>query len=321
MRIVRVAVAVLAGFAVFSGCSINRLAVNVLANTLAGGEGGGASVFTTDDDPELVGEALPFALKLYETVLAEAPDHEQLLLATGSGFISYANAFVATPASMLPFDQWEQKSGMQERAKRLYLRGRAYLIHGLEVRYPGFAASLEEVDPEPVMRYVERMGPEDVPFLYWIGAGWVAAFALDPFDLEMAFTVGRSLPLMLRALELDETFNDGAIHDFLVQYYAGVPQSMGGDPGKVDFHHERALEIADGRLAGPYMSYAEAAMIPSQDVDGFIRLMDLALAVDPDAYPAARLVNLLAQRKARWYLANLEEFFLLDLPEWEDEAS
>lgn len=302
-----------------SGCSINRLAVNVLANTLAGDGGSGATVFTSDDDPDLVGDALPFALKLYESILAEAPEHEALLLATGSGFVSYANAFVATPASMLPFDEWDRQEAMQARAKRLYLRGREYLVRGLEVRYPGFRSALFDDDRHAVMPYLARMRHDDVPFLYWIGAGWVAAFALDAFDLNLAFTVTRAEALMLRALDLDDEFGDGAIHDFLLQYYASLPEAMGGDLGKAEYHYGRALEIAAGRLAGPYVSYAETMVIPRQDRALFVELMERALAVDPDDYPSARLLNVLTRRKARWYLENIDDFFLPDWPEEEGD--
>lgn len=327
---------VLAAF--LSSCSINRLAVNAVANVLAGDEEGGANAFTTDDDPELVGDALPFALKMYETILAQSPDHEGLLLATGSGFISYANAFVATPASMLPFEEWEKQEADQVRAKKLYLRGRDYLIHALDVRYPGFAEVLASTKPEAADElavFLDEMDEDDVPYLYWAGAGWVAAFALDAFDLDLAFTVTRAEKLMVRALELDETYSDGSIHAFLVQYYASLPPSMGGDKEKAEYHHQRALEIADGRLAGPYVSYAEVMVLPRQaevelpptddpdDIqdfyaeieaiaDEFVGLMEQALAVDPDAYPPARLINILTQEKAQWYIDNLEDFFLLE---------
>ena len=321
----------LAGVVLVTGCSINQIAINAVANVLSGD--GGGSTFTTDDDPELVGASLPFALKMYETILEQSPDHEELLLATGSGFISYANAFVATPASMLSFEQWEKQQADQIRAKKLYLRGRDYLIHALDVRYPGFTDVLESTEPdaaEQLQVFLDEMDIDDVPYLYWIGAGWVAAFALDAFDLELAFTVTRAHALMLRALELDEAYSDGAIHDFLVQYYASLPPSMGGDKEKAEFHHQRALELADSRLAGPYVSYAESVVLPRQatvemgedlDVyaaalqaiaDEFVALMEQALAVDPDAYPDARLINILTQRKARWYLDHLDEFFLLD---------
>ncbi len=307
--------------AFLAGCAIDQLAVNVLADTLAGGDGGGASVFTQDDDPELVGDALPFALKLYETILAEAPEHEALLLATGSGFISYGNAFVATPASMLGFEEWERQQAMQVRAKALYLRGREYLIRGLEVRYPGFRDAVQDRDHDAILPYLEQMEADDVPFLYWISAGWVSAFALDAFDLELGFTVPKVKPMILRALELDESFNDGAIHDFLVQFYAGLPETLGGDRSLVPFHHERALELADGRLAGPYMSYAESTLIPQQDVGAFVSYMEAILAIDPELYPSAKLINILTQRKATWYLENIDDFFLLDLPVEDVEGS
>ena len=38
----------------------------------------GPSVFETDDDIELVGDALPFSLKFVETLLAEVPDDPDL---------------------------------------------------------------------------------------------------------------------------------------------------------------------------------------------------------------------------------------------------
>jgi len=308
---------VLVGIVFFSSCSLNSFVIDRMADTLAGSATGDTSVFLTDDDPVLVGQALPFSLKLYETVLQKTPDHEELLLATGSAFISYANAFVANPASMLSWDEWQRKASEQARAKRLYLRGRDYVIHGADVRHPGFADSLNADDTEALQTILAEMEEDDVPYLYWIGAAWVAAFSLDIMDLELAFTVKKAGILMERALEIDESFQDGAIHDFLVQFHAAVPATMGGDSSRVEYHHQRALEIADGRLAGPYMSYAEAVLIPSQEADRFVEYMERILAVDPDGYPAGRLINVLTQEKARWYLDHLDDIFL---PESEEST-
>ena len=52
------------------GCSVKGMAMNALANSLSGG---GAGVYLTDNDPVLVGQALPFSLKLMETILQERP--------------------------------------------------------------------------------------------------------------------------------------------------------------------------------------------------------------------------------------------------------
>jgi hypothetical protein len=65
-----------------SGCSVKRMAVNKVGDALAGG----GTTFASDDDPELVKAAVPFSLKLMESLLNESPRHEGLLLAASSGF-------------------------------------------------------------------------------------------------------------------------------------------------------------------------------------------------------------------------------------------
>ena len=62
---------------VTSGCSIRRYAINQIGDALASG----SSTYASDEDLELVGEALPFGLKLIESLLAESPKHKGLLLA------------------------------------------------------------------------------------------------------------------------------------------------------------------------------------------------------------------------------------------------
>src|SRR5215472_16229933 len=79
------------------GCSIRRIAVNKVGDALAGG----GSTFASDDDPELVKAAVPFSLKLMESLLNENPRHEGLLFATASGFTQYAYAFVQQDAEEL----------------------------------------------------------------------------------------------------------------------------------------------------------------------------------------------------------------------------
>ena len=82
-----------------ASCSINKMAMRSVSDALTGS--GSADVFTGDSDPELVGDALPFAIKMYEALLAQNPDHQGLLLTTGSLFVMYANAFVQGPAEMM----------------------------------------------------------------------------------------------------------------------------------------------------------------------------------------------------------------------------
>src|SRR5690349_5684795 len=115
-------VAVLAAVVVLQGCSLKTMAVKTVANTLSDS----GDVFSRDDDPELVRDAVPFALKLYESLLESVPRHQPLLVATCAGFTQYAYAFVETDAEALGQSQYEEAKALRERALKLYLRGRDY---------------------------------------------------------------------------------------------------------------------------------------------------------------------------------------------------
>src|SRR3954469_11340912 len=97
----RSVLATVAVLALHPGCSLKTMAVKTVANTLSAP----GDTFTRDDDPELIRAALPFGLKTFESLLQSVPRHEPLLLATCSGFTSYAYAFVETDAEMLGPDQ------------------------------------------------------------------------------------------------------------------------------------------------------------------------------------------------------------------------
>jgi predicted anti-sigma-YlaC factor YlaD len=302
----------IAALSFFPSCSINRMATKAVANALTG-EGSG-DVFTGDPDPELVGDAIPFAIKLYETLLDQQPNHQGLILTTGSLFIMYANAFVQGPAQMLPSSRYEERDIALARAKKLYVRGADILMTGLEKKYPGFAAALEADDLEPILKKAKK---QDVSLFYWTVAGALSAYSLDPFDIQRGIQVQNIIPLIHRAYELDPDFNKGAIDDFYVLYYASMPEGMGGDKSKVDTHFQLALQKSDGALASPYVSYAQAVAVPAQDYETFKANLDKALAVDVDADPANRLVNVLAQRKAR-FLLDSAVYYFSDLEEEDD---
>jgi predicted anti-sigma-YlaC factor YlaD len=288
------------------GCSLQKAAVNAVAGMLS--SPGSSTVFTGEDDPELVADALPFAMKLYETLLAETPENSGLLLTTGSLFAMYANAFVQTPASMLPDTEYPRRLQDMARAKRLYLRGRDYCLKALELRHPGLRARLEAGDSAALA----KTGIEDVPYLYWTAASWMGAFSAEPFDMELLLTLSRPLALMDRAYQLEEGYNKGAIHEFYISVYGSLPASLGGSRAKAREHFAKAVEESGGLTAGPYVALATSVSVPEQNAAEFRDLLGKALAIDPEASPENRLVNILNQRKARWLLEHIDDYFLLE---------
>jgi predicted anti-sigma-YlaC factor YlaD len=300
-------------FLVFPGCSINKMAVNAVSNALTGE--GSSGVFTGDPDPELVGDALPFAIKMYEALLDANPNHQGLILTTGSLFVMYANAFVQGPAEFLPITRIEEREAGLDRAKKLYLRGADIVLSGLEKKYRGFLSTSSVKGT--LAPYLAKMKKADVPYLYWSSAGLLSAFSLNPFDSSLGLRVPDLMACMDRAYELDPDFNQGALDDFYVIALSALPETMGGDKSRVEAHFALSLKKSGGALAGPYVSYAQSVSIPSQDYDTFKKYLETALAMDPDAYPANRLANIISQRKARYLLDSASNFFILE----EDEET
>ncbi len=285
-----------------SGCSIKKMAINKLGDALSGSGTG----FASDDDPELVKAAVPFSLKLIESLLAESPQHKGMLLAACSGFTQYSFAFVNQDADELEDTDIAAATRMRVRAKRLYLRARGYGLRGLEVKHAGFEQALRK-NPKAA---VKSATASDVPLLYWTAAAWGSAISVSKDDPALVSDQIIVEALIDRALELDEDFDRGAIHGVLISYEM-ARQGVTGDPAlRSKKHFDRAMKLSGGKLASPLVSFAESVSVQNQNRAEFQALLDQALAINPDAVPESRLQNLVAQRRARWLLSRVDDLII-----------
>ena len=151
----------------------NRLLVAALAPLLlvglrhlpgpkiaAGRVTGSGGTYARDDDPELVRDAVPFALKTMEWLLANIPEDVDLLTALTSNFTQYAYAFVQQDADIAEMEgrSTEARAG-RERARKLFLRARDYGLRALDELYAGLAYRLRAArDLEPALDRAEEEG-------------------------------------------------------------------------------------------------------------------------------------------------------------------
>lgn len=285
-----------------SGCSIKRMAINSLGDALASGS---SSTFARDDDPELVRDAIPFALKTIEGLIDESPRHQGLLYAAVSGFTQYGYAFIQQEADFTEAQDLDKATQMRQRAKRLYLRAADYGLRGLELDVPGFRDRLL-TDADAALARTQK---KHVPLLYWTAAAWAAALAIDVNDAELAIRQTAMEKMMRRALALDEAYELGALHDVLGAWEAGHA-AAGGSMPKAREHFARAMQLADGRRAAPYVSMAEAISISENNRKEFESLLNQALAIDVNKDPSQRLANIVSQRRARWLLGRIDDLFV-----------
>ncbi len=299
-----VVLVLLAGIA-GSGCSLLRRSA---FSQISGAVAQSGTTFASDEDPDLIRAAAPFSLKLMESLLAESPQDRTLLTAAASGFTQYAFVFVQQDADELEARDLGAAEALRTRARRLYLRAQTYGMRGLEADHPGFSAALLS-SPRAAVR---DRAPADVPLLYWTATAWAAAISLSKDNPDLIAQIPAMEALMDRALELDESYGHGAIHTFLITYEMSRPGAPGDPAARARAHFARAMELSEGKSAAPLVALAESVSIGRQDVKEFESLLHRALAIDPDANPDTRLLNLVMQRRARWLLSRKAELFLVE---------
>jgi predicted anti-sigma-YlaC factor YlaD len=285
-----------------AGCSVKKFAINKIGDSLANS----GTTFASDNDPELIGEALPFSLKLIESLLAESPKHRGLLLAATMDFTQYAYAFVQQPSEEIESTDVEKSNALRTRARLLYLRARDYGLRGLETRHRGFGAALRQ-EPKTAVEAAKR---KDVPLLYWTAVSWGAAIAQSKDRPDLVAEQPVVEALVDRAYALNPNFDHGAIEQFLISYESARQGGKGDFAARSRLHLEKAVKLSGGQLASPYVAYAETVCVQKQDRGEFEAMIRRALEIDPDARPEWRLNNLVIQRRARWLLSRSDELFL-----------
>jgi hypothetical protein len=231
-----------------SACSVRKYAINKLGDAFANS----GATFASDDDLQLIREASPFSLKLIESLILETPRHRGLLLAACRGFTQYTYAFVQEDADELEDRDVAAAGVVRLRARRLYLRARIYGVRGLEVRYPRVGEALHK----DAKNTVRLFSAKDLPWIYWTGAAWGATISVSKEDPETVADMPIVEALMDRALVLDEGFEQGAIHTFLITYEMVRPAGVGDAAARSRQHFDRAVELSAGLLASPFVAYA-----------------------------------------------------------------
>src|SRR5581483_7460974 len=105
-----------------NGCFIKAIAVDSVADALACQ----GDTWSSDNDPELIGDAVPFSLKFMESILAATPRHVGLLTALCKDFTEYGYAFVQSDGQYIGDSDYPKSKELKQRAKKLYIRARDF---------------------------------------------------------------------------------------------------------------------------------------------------------------------------------------------------
>ena len=282
-----------------SGCSPKRMGISRMASALSST----ATAFARDNDPEFVRLAAPSTLKMVEMLLDEEPSHPGLLMTACSGFTQYAYGFLHVEADMAEPPAGAPARELKGRGRAMYARAREYCVRALKLRHARAGVTFPR-DPDPLLKMAKRA---DVPMLYWTAVAWGGELALSDDQLARLGELTAIRALLMRARELDEGWEAGALHEALIAL-DGLPLLLGGNPARARAHFDRAVTLSQGESAFTYVTMAVSVAQPARDRVEFERLLRAALAIDGER-PSLRLSNLIARKRAAFLLARIDRLF------------
>jgi predicted anti-sigma-YlaC factor YlaD len=236
-------------------------------------------------NPAFVGKMLPGIIARDEKKLAQNPSDNDLILETGQYYISYANAFIQGPAEMLPPSQFAVRDREKLRAKEYYLKG---------VEILNTASNVDD----------------DTAFLYWKAAGTLAAFSVDPLDVNQGLKLGSAISMLEHAYEIDPGWGNGTLDEMFFTLYSSLPGALGGDAKMAESAFKKAEEKSGGRHTGLYITYATSISVPNQNYTEFKAMLNKAIAINPSDDKDAALVNKINIKKAKYLLQNARYYFI-----------
>ncbi|MBU2537254.1 MAG: TRAP transporter TatT component family protein [Proteobacteria bacterium] len=244
-------------------------------------------------DLELVCDGAPSYLLMLDSLLISDPDNVRLLTHGTQAYTAYA--------SLMP------ECGRPERAPVLGERAREYGLRllGTNKDFAGAARI-------PLAEFSEALrsaGSGDVEKLFWGGYGWATWIGFSKGAPAAVVDLPKVEQLMLRVLALDEGFYHGGAHLFLGIYYGSRPEMLGGKPEVSRDHFERALVLGDRQFLPVLVAYAEYYARQTFDRELYVRLLEEVQAFDLARAPDLTLPNVLAKRRAKRMLAQVDDLF------------
>lgn len=243
-------------------------------------------------DLQLLQDGVPSLLLLLDGLIASDPDNERLLMTAAKAYGAYATVLY--------------EEGQVERAVTVSSKAKEYGINLLK-QLPGLQNinnnTLGEIDQS-----LGKISPGRVGSLFWGTYGWAIWIQFqDGAPAAMA-----DLPIveqiMLRVVELDESYYYGGAHIFLGAYYGSRPQMFGGNPEVSRQHFERALALNDRLFLLTHVAYAETYARTMFDRELYLELLTEVIE-QPLADSDMASSNKVAKVKAEKLIVQIDDFF------------
>lgn len=266
-------------------------------------------------DPDLAEEAIPGSLGTMEGLLEIQTTDSTLRMMVARSYASYGFGFLEDHMEEAEFRGAEEEEieHWRFRASAAYLRAREVAIAALDHAYQGQGGLMAtqgrglQSFTEHVSHFTDR--ENHAPLLFWAAYSWARWIGLHRDDVDAIADLPYVRVLADRVMALDPTYMDHAPLALRAGLIGSAPEQLGGRPAEAKELFDRAIQLTGRRNMMYLVIQARICAIALQDRALYQSLLTEVNEFDADSVPDSRLQNLLAQRRARRYLQEIDNFF------------
>jgi tetratricopeptide (TPR) repeat protein len=266
--------------------------------------------FASESDVTLAREASPGQLETAEGFLAADPENRILLGVVAQGYIEYPFGFLEDDLESLPDDpdHAAQRTAITVRATGLYDRALGFALRLLQLDDKNFPAAFNK-DVASADAEAKKLDKDSAPGLLFAGLALASSINLNRDDVSRVVDLPKAIALIKRSHELDPKFYNGGAAMTLGIIYSSQGKAMGGDPDLAKKMFDEAIALNNGKYLMPKVMLARFYAVVTQDRALFEKTLKEVLATPANVFPEQRLANLLAQKRAKRYLAHADDYF------------
>lgn len=273
----------------FAGCSIEKYAVRKMSGMMDHG----MDAIMHENDMHIAEISLLSNIKLIETFIGVDPENKKLLLFASMGYGSYALGYL--------------EDSLSDRASNIYWRGKEFGMRILREK-EGFK-EVENGDLESFEKVLKTFTKDDVPYIFWTAYNWGSYINLNLNDPEAISELSKVNAMMQFVLDNDETYYYGGAHMYFGTILSKMPAALGGNLPKAKEHFDKCISINSGKFLIAYTYYAKMYAVAMQDQELFKTLLNKVIETPENIEPNLILPNVMAKNKAKYLLANIENYF------------
>ena len=147
--------------------------------------------------------------------------------------------------------------------------------------------------------------------LYYLAASLGGAIKTSQGDPKELINFPKIGKLLKRAINMDPKWNNGALQSAMMNYTASrMDLTKEVIKDTVNFYFNKARDYSNGLDALIFVSYAELIHKPDQNKIDFIKTLEKSLSINTRKDSYFKISNIIAQKRAKWLLSNLENYFI-----------